>query len=284
MALTLETLRPPDDDQRERIVALARAVEARDGAPPLSDQALSRITSTDPVHRIAREDGTVVGYAQLDGTSLEIAANPEALGALLAAAETQGTPGLHVWSHGRDSALIAPLQDRGYSRSRVLHRLRLGLGSGALDAPLPEGVVVRTFVPGRDEDPWLALNCAAFAHHAEQGSWTRADLDARMAERWFDPAGFFLAFLAERDGEPVGFHWTKVHEDGTGEVYVIGVAPQAQGGGLGRALLVHGLRHLAGRGCPAVILYVDESNTAAMRLYERMGFVSDNLDIQWIAP
>jgi mycothiol synthase len=102
-----------------------------------------------------------------------------------------------------------------------------------------------------------------------------------MAEAWFDPAGFFLA---ERDGALLGFHWTKVHPDGTGEVYVIGVAPGAQGSGLGRALLVHGLRHLAARGCKTVILYVEESNAAAMRLYQRIGFGSDNVDIQWAAP
>ena len=56
---------------------------------------------------------------------------------------------------------------------------------------------------------------------------TRADLDERMAEPWFDPAGFFLA---ERDGELLGFHWTKVHPDpALGEVYVVGHRPGRAG-------------------------------------------------------
>ena len=53
------------------------------------------------------------------------------------------------------------------------------------------------------------MNAAAFAHHPEQGQWTAPDLDHRMAEDWFDPAGFLV--LDAPDGEMAGFHWTKVH-------------------------------------------------------------------------
>jgi mycothiol synthase len=102
-----------------------------------------------------------------------------------------------------------------------------------------------------------------------------------MAEPWFDPSGFLLA---DRAGELLGFHWTKVHGDGLGEVYVLGVAPSAQGLGLGDSLLVRGLRHLADRGCPAVLLYVDGDNPAALRLYGKVGFRSFDLDVQWAVP
>lgn len=151
-----------------------------------------------------------------------------------------------------------------------------------LDLPeprLPEGVSVRTFVPGQDDAAWLAVNAAAFAHHPEQGSLTQRDLDDRKAEPWFDPAGFFLA---ERDGELIGFHWTKVHaEERLGEVYVLGIRPDTQGGGLGKALTTIGLRHLEGQGLPTAMLYVDADNKAAVAVYERLGFVTHETDLMY---
>ena len=170
-------------------------------------------------------------------------------------------------------------------RTRELHQLRRPLDDAhplPPDPPLAPGVTIRTFRPGGDDDAaWLSVNAAAFAHHPEQGRWDLRDLHARIAEPWFDATGFLLA---ERAGELLGFHWTKIHPDESGEVYVLGVAPAGQGLGLGSALLLRGLHHLAGRGCPQVLLYVDGDNPGAQRLYERIGFTPYDLDIQWRAP
>jgi len=145
-----------------------------------------------------------------------------------------------------------------------------------------------------DDAAWLALNARTFADHPEQGAMTQRDLDQRLSEPWFDPAGFFLA---ERDGRLVGFHWTKVHggshnheHDGEphthqhdhpaiGEVYVVGVDPDAQGTGLGPALTRIGLSHLRQRGLSQAMLYVDEVNTNAIRVYERLGFTRWDTDV-----
>jgi mycothiol synthase len=124
------------------------------------------------------------------------------------------------------------------------------------------------------------VNAAAFAHHPEQGSLTQRDLDDRIGETWFDPAGFFLAF---RGSAPAGFHWTKVHAaERLGEVYVVGVSPQEQGGGLGRALTSLGLRHLArDRGLPTAMLYVDADNVPAVTVYQRLGFTTHETDLMY---
>ena len=106
----------------------------------------------------------------------------------------------------------------------------------------------------------------------------------REAEAWFDPGGFFLAW---RDGRLLGSHWTKVHPAGEagdqpiGEVYVLGIDPDAQGMRLGRALTDLGLAHLRARGLSHVLLYVEEDNTAAVSLYERSGFTRYAVDVSW---
>lgn len=266
-----------DDATRDRVLALARLLENEDGAPPLSDQTLARLRSPDVDHLIVRTGDEVIGYGQLDGDALEIAATVAAANVLLDDASPR-----RVWSHGRRSRLLPLLESRGLERTRELHQLRRELdGTLEADPPLPAGVRVRSFSPGRDDSAWLALNSAAFAHHPEQGALKQSDLDALMAQDWFDANGFLLA---ERDdGTLVAFHWTKMHADGRGEVYVLGVAPDAQGLGLGGAMLTRGLRYLRGLGCEDVLLYVDGDNPAALHLYERAGFTRHDLDIQWSA-
>jgi len=273
-------LRPPvpDAQQLAGIRALIARIATEDGREPLSDQALTHLTSSSVEHLVTTRDGVVIGYAQLDGDSLEIAAEQAVVASMLLAAFRDRR--VLVWSHGASSRLASVLEQRGFAVVRELHQLRRPLAE-AIDVPdVPDGVDIRPFARGRDEDAWVEVNAAAFAHHPEQGRWTRADIEAREQEPWFDPSGFLMAW---RENELIGYHWTKIHPDGAGEVYVIGVAPQAQGIGLGAVLLLHGLAYLRARRCAEVLLYVDGDNTGAMRLYERYGFQRHDLDVQWAA-
>ena len=122
----------------------------------------------------------------------------------------------------------------------------------------------------------LAVNAAAFAHHPEQGGLDLAGLQARMTQDWFDPDGLLLAF--DDDGL-AGFHWTKQVDADTGEVYVIGIAPRAQGRGYGKVLLEAGLAHLRAHGAGRVLLYVDSAEQVAVRMYSSAGFGIVNRDV-----
>lgn len=291
---SIETYSALSPDQGEAVLALIAEAARTDGQQAVSEQGRLRIRGgeRDGVsHLLLTLGDALVGYAQLEDTdpveapAAELVVHPShrghghgrALGAALLAASGKR---LRVWAHGGHSAARHLAQVLGLTMFRELRQLRRPLTGLELPEPvLAEGVSVRTFVPGEDDAAWLAVNAAAFAHHPEQGSLTQRDLDDRKAEAWFDPAGFFLA---ERGGELVGFHWTKVHtEEGLGEVYVVGVLPGAQGGGLGKALTTIGLRHLAGRGLATAMLYVDADNKAAVSVYERLGFTTYETDLMY---
>ena len=295
---------PLSDSAAAQVLALAEAATAADGFAPLSEDALlqvrhgSRAGAIDLLLSVA---DTIAGYARLDAPdeedahgdadfSGELMVHPECrrrgYGTMLATAliRAAGGRGIRLWAHGDLPGAAGLARSAGFTRVRSLWQMRIDLADSRFPEPaFPPGVAVRTFQPGKDEQSWLAVNHAAFAHHPEQGSWTMADLGLREAEPWFDPRGFFLA---ERDGRLAGFHWTKVHPpDGDGppigEVYVVGVDPNEQGGGLGRALTLVGLAYLRELGLAEVLLYVDESNTAAVRMYTALGFRRWSTDVMY---
>lgn len=143
---------------------------------------------------------------------------------------------------------------------------------------LPAGVSVRPFRP-EDETALLQINARAFAHHPEQGAMDAADFAARTREPWYRPEDLLIA---ERDDRPVGFHWTKRHDDDLWEVYVLGVDPAAHGGGIGKGLLRAGLHHMADAGGRRVILYVEGDQDVAVGLYRAHGFRTVHKDVMYV--
>jgi mycothiol synthase len=300
---------------REAVERLLDTVAMEDGVMPLSEDARLAVAHgrEGGTHLLSRghvdgpADGTgelgVFGYAfvgpadEQGGRVAELCVVPHARrhgrGTALVEAAVDvmsGDATLSAWAHGALPEAGRLATHLGFTPVRELRLMEVDLANVPAPREAPEGTVIRTFQPGRDEEAWLELNAAAFAHHPEQGSWTRRDLDERMAEPWFDPAGFFLA---ERAGRLAGFHWTKVHAEGdsrsggrpVGEIYVLGVAPDSGGHGLGRVLALAGLHHLRSlggssrQGLDTVILYVEGDNSPALHLYESLGFHARSVDV-----
>jgi mycothiol synthase len=231
-----------------------------------------------------------VGYAQLTrGTAswaLEYVVDPhhrvtdgraigtELLEAAIGIVKNEGGGHVHLWV-----PKPTPLHDElanaaGLQRGRDLLQMRRSLPVAETWALEP----LRAFVPGQDEEAWLEVNNRAFARHPEQGEWDIATVKEREAEAWFDPSGFLLY---EPEGILAGFCWTKVHADTDpplGEIYVIAVDPAFHGNGLGRALVLAGLDHLATKGLTTAMLYVDSDNAPAVKLYRDLGFKVDHID------
>lgn len=310
----VEVVGPLDAGEVREVSSLVEAATEADGVRPLSEHVMLhlRYGGDRPVRNVlVYAGGELVAYGHLDvtdvvaGASAEVVVHParrgQGLGRRLVDAVVAETPDgrLRLWAHGEHPGADALAASLGFRRSRALWQMRRSLYA-ALPAPLwPDGVTLRTFEAGRDDEAWVRVNAAAFADHPEQGHWTVEDLRRRMGEPWFDPAGFFLA---ERGGVLVGFHWTKVHggegphdasirdaphaheghgHDPIGEVYVVGVDPAEQGSGLGKALTLVGLRHLRQRGLPDAMLYVDADNAAAIGLYSALGFTRWETDVMF---
>jgi mycothiol synthase len=280
------------------VLALLRAAASADGVRPVSEEGELRLQHGGPPggrNLLVPVDDALAGYARLDDGAAELVVHPafrrRGLGAaLLTRLEELAGGALSVWAHGDLPGSAELAGSRGYDRARVLLQMRRDLAGVDPDPQpaLPDDVTVRPFRPGRDEDAWLRVNARAFAWHPEQGSWSRQDLLLREAEGWFDPEGFLLAWRGEPDdGVLLGSHWTKVHpagdvtDEAIGEVYVLGVDPGAQGMRLGAALTDLGLASLRRRGLREVLLYVEESNAPAVRLYEARGFRRFAVDVQW---
>jgi len=283
------------------VSALVGRARSADGVSALNEQALLRLQDPDGRvrHVLGYDDGQLVAYAHLDQSrpgadvAAECVVDPDhrragwaSVVVSRALAEAAGAPML-LWSHGDHQGAARLAERLGFRRVRDLWRLQRELGdaAGLPAVRLPAGVTVRGFEPGKDDEAWLALNARAFADHPEQGAMDAGDLAARVESDWFDAAGFFLAERSGQDGARlVGFHWTKVDRDDVGEVYVVGVDPDEQGSGLGTALTLVGLHHLAERGMGSVHLYVEADNAPAVRVYERLGFAHVGTDTQYRHP
>lgn len=279
-------IRPIDlpNDQVE-VLRFVEKASSSEGVQLLSENKLGLIARNDGrpgMGLVAESQGAVVAYAGLaparesgewamevviDGNRTAVATLVEA--AAQAAADLGGVR-LRWWTYDSRTRVFPPRFD--FEPERQLMRMARPLPAEQ-EPRFPSEVSTTGFEEG-DEAAWLTVNNAAFADHHENGSMSRAELDRRMSSEWFDPQGMRLAWEGD---QLVGFCWTKIHSSGQGEIYIIAAHPDHQGKGLGTALVLEGMRHLAERQCPSVFLYTDADNEPAVALYRRLGFTVDRV-------
>ena len=295
----LTRIDPPDFEARRPDIAaledIARGTNGhdalgdgawRDLAHPGADSVGFLVEGRSYVH-VARSDGSdpsswTAGIIRIPGEQ-DDAAITKPLEAAVAHVAEHGGRLLTCWVFGATDADDAPFAAAGFQPARSLFEMRAPLPvAGAPN--FPTGITIRTFEPGRDDADWLAVNNRAFRDHAEQGGWQESTLRARIAEPWFDPTLFLLAF--DRAGL-AGFNWLKPHaaqapDPAMGEIYVIGVDPRAQGTGLGRALAIAGLQAVHERGFSVAMLFVAGDNTGAIALYRSLGYETHRTDRAYV--
>ncbi|WP_255579237.1 mycothiol synthase [Cryobacterium sp. PAMC25264] len=296
MSLTLSAPDLSDTAFAARFHDVADASAHTDGYRPFNEQAMLDARSGRRSPQLLIEGEDAVGAAIFGRGEIDLVVHPRyrrrghATAALRRLFEDEGgmSGDLTAWAHG-DHPAARRLADRfGFSAERTLLQLERPLTDADSEAApeLPSGLIIDTFrpAPAGDAAEWVRLNALVFATHPEQGAITEADLADRMNEPWFD-AGDLLLARDTQTGEPgriVGYNWLKIEPGATlGEIYVLGVHPDAAGAGLGRALMLAGLGRLRERGCTAVELYVEAESAGPVRLYRSLGFAEATVDVQY---
>jgi mycothiol synthase len=293
---------------------LIETVKQYDAVEPVSEAPRLALLAGEPqtTHLLAYQEGALVGYAQVDGAgnAAELAVAPlvnrPELTIILMRRLLNGAPQARIWAHGDLPVYRAAAQQLGLVAVRELWEMganRCSYGRVIPDPPLPLPAPwqVRVFDPVHDAAAWVELNAITFRDHPEQGELTLSDLNQRMEQPWFDPAGLLLldrsdpsapvaapAAASDRNwdlppNQLAGYVWTKI-ENGIGEIYGIGLRPVVQGQGLGSRLLERGLTHLESQGVREIRLFVEADNAPAIAVYRRQGFKVTRRDVQYAKP
>ncbi|MBJ7368214.1 MAG: mycothiol synthase [Ilumatobacteraceae bacterium] len=286
----------------QNISGLLADAERADGVRPLSDHLwldLRQGGRPGFIGLIATEEGHdhPVAYCQLsrgnDSWSLDLVVHPhhrydmaiigrELVTSALEVVKTEGGGHVHWWVFEASQLHRELAHEFDLQQSRELLQLRVALPLAPSVAVRADSLITRSFDFSRDAQNWLDTNNAAFAQHPEQGAWEIDVLRSRIAEPWFDAKGFFIHDI---NSELAAFCWTKLQTDTTpllGEIYVIAVHPSFTGRGLGSAITVAGLNYLSKSGAEVGMLFVDSTNTAAIAMYNALGFVAHHTEIAFV--
>jgi ribosomal protein S18 acetylase RimI-like enzyme len=162
-----------------------------------------------------------------------------------------------------DTARVAAFERHGLRQRRSSFWLARPDSAGPLPAPaFPDGVEVAPYRLGDADEAvhrlmYVEAAWASVPGHAER------DLDGWRAA--VSRCG--SAFLARRDGRPVGWVAGRLLASGRGYVDTLAVATSERRLGLGRALLLHALTDLKSAGARGLTLAVEAANETALGLY-----------------
>ncbi|HEX6290632.1 MAG TPA: N-acetyltransferase [Herpetosiphonaceae bacterium] len=182
-----------------------------------------------------------------------------------------------VWIRGfeNDRWLQAFFEQRGYQRDEdfMFHYCR------SLDGPIPEPTLPPGFrvrhVGGEEE--W---NQRVETHREV---WHPSKVTLEAYRRLRQAPGYIpeLDLVVETPGGDFGAYcicWLD-RINGLGEFEPVGTRPAYRGQGLGKAVMLEGLRRLQERGAQSALVYSEGNNVASNRLYQSVGFQPVDKDL-----
>jgi ribosomal protein S18 acetylase RimI-like enzyme len=154
-----------------------------------------------------------------------------------------------------------PLVDCGFQIRGRLHLLAYDFATAAPASAAGSARRTRRSTAA-DRTALLAIDAAAFEEF-----WRLDDLGLAQAARATP-----RSHLRVNCGVPIAGYGLFGRADRTGYVQRLAIHPSSQGEGLGRALLVDGLRWMRARGARQAFVNTQADNNRALALYERAGF------------
>lgn len=173
--------------------------------------------------------------------------------------------------HGR----IALLEQHGFTIDRYFYRMARPLDGDLSEPSLPTGF--RIVAGPYEAAEWLELFNNSFSDHWNNQPWSLDELEHERNAAHYQPQHDLVAIAP--DGRVAGFSWGSIlktevpHGERDGQIGLLGTHRDFRGIGLGRALLLAGMRELQRDGAKLAKLSVDaDSPTGATRLYTSVGF------------
>lgn len=188
-----------------------------------------------------------------------------------------------AWASDHQSDWKVALEKSGYQVVRRFNNMLYDLGA-APDKPMPAGLELRPVLPEHMRSIWeaqKAMNAGLFENVAED--WLDEKYPTWLANPENNPRFWQVAWAGDQVAGMVLAHMDeKGHEKQHGKhgyTEHIYVRPQWRGRGLASALIARSLQALKEQGASEAELGVDaENESAAFRLYERLGYKTFSID------
>jgi ribosomal protein S18 acetylase RimI-like enzyme len=182
----------------------------------------------------------------------------------------------NVWISSKGEWLPAILKSHGFMpNGELMDHMQRSLEHGIPAVTLPDGYLLRSCFGLQECDNRAAAQYAAFLSKIPFEAYCQR-FENFMRSPVYAPDNDIV--IQAPGGQVASFCliWLDPHSR-TGLFEPVGTHPEHQGKGLGKALLVEGLRRMQVAGMTNAIVNTEHTNLAARRLYEAVGFTTIDL-------
>jgi GNAT superfamily N-acetyltransferase len=211
-------------------------------------------------------------------TAKASAVNAAALPAILAMCRTNAVRFLIARCAAENLAAAQAMEGEGFMLMDTLVYF-----ARRLTANLPQddaaAVAIRPYAPG-DEAGVRAVAMRSFSgymgHYHADARLDRAQCDALYTD-WAERSCLSRQVADEvligvANGAVVAFATLRLNDTDEGEGVLFGVAPEAQGKGIYRSLMIAGMHWCRGRGRSSMVVSTQVTNIAVQKVWARLGF------------